>query len=263
MGKKKVKKGKGSSAVATHDYLAELTDAEKQVVVQLQEKGNELVGEDAALSSWFSIVTALRYARARNFDLDAAYSMLKETIEWRRETRPDQLSRDRDPVLESIHSLYTMFPNGTDNQGHPIMVVVPGGVNPHSPEERVRFLMFTLEEISARLDGNTGVTRLRWIIDFTHYGDRGRSAGGVTVARNSLNILMNHHPDRLHSMHLINTPWYFSMLYTVLSPLMAQNTKDKLVWFSGTDEQVKEHLLEYVDEPQLDEHFGGGLPSPT
>jgi hypothetical protein len=262
MTKKKVKKSKPAAKPAPYDYLKDLSDEEKAVVMELEAKGKELVEGDEPLTAWFSTVTALRYARARDFDLDAAYSMLKETIEWRKETRPDQLSRDTDPVLQSIHSLYTMFPNGIDQHGHPIMVVVPGGVNPHNPEERVRFLMYTMEEITARLDGDTGVTRLRWIIDFTHYGDRGRSAGGITVARNSLNILMNHHPDRLHSMHLINTPWYFSMLYTVLSPLMAQNTKDKLIWYSGTDEQVKEHLLEYIDEPQLDEHFGGGMPSP-
>ena len=59
-------------------------------------------------------------------------------------------------------------------------------------------------------------------------------------------------PARVKGLHLINQPWYVSMLLAIVRPFMKQKLRDRLT--HGAD---LSSLHEYIDPEQLPAEFGG------
>jgi hypothetical protein len=89
-------------------------------------------------------------------------AMIWETIEWRRQTKPDEIPYQEIKGLQELASLYH---NGSDNLGRPILYIKPGAYNPFSAEDRVRFLVYTLEKAIERMPHQ--VEKMVWVLDFS------------------------------------------------------------------------------------------------
>jgi len=81
----------------------------------------------------------------------------------------------------------TRGPDFPPPQGRPIMHIKPGGVNPYSVDERVKAMMYALEESVASME--QGVETWVWVLDFSDYGNRARSPDGLKVAKTCLSLL--------------------------------------------------------------------------
>lgn len=94
--------------------------------------------------------------------------------------------------------------------------------------------------------------RLCWICDFSDYGSRGRSSGGLSVAKQSLDHLQNNYPERLGNLFVINTPIMFSMAFSLVLPFMSSRTKQKIKWLKGDEKTIREALSQYIDNDVID-----------
>lgn len=79
-----------------------------------------------------------------------------------------------------------------------------------------------------------GVEQMVWMLDFTGYSERQKSEGGSKVSRKSMEVLQDHYPERLGAAYIINSPWWMSMMWTVLSVFMSASTKNKIHWIEGS-----------------------------
>ena len=72
-----------------------------------------------------------------------------------------------------------------------------------------------------------------------------------------IEIMQETFPARVKGLHLINQPWYVSMLLAIVRPFMKQKLRDRLITH-GAD---LSSLHEYIDPEQLPAEFGGLQPS--
>jgi hypothetical protein len=59
-----------------------------------------------------------------------------------------------------------MYFNGRDKMGRPIVYIRPGEQNPYSPEVRLKYLTWMMEQCVAKMDEKNGVEKVVWIADF-------------------------------------------------------------------------------------------------
>ena len=52
---------------------------------------------------------------------------------------------------------------------------------------------------------------------------------------------------------ILNSPWWLTMMWTVLSPFMASVTKSKIKWFSGNTEELHRQLNTFVADEELEQ----------
>ena len=73
----------------------------------------------------------------------------------------------------------------------------------------------------------------------------------------TIELMQEAFPARFKGFHLINQPWYVSMVLAIVRPFMKQKLRDRFI-LHGAD---LESLYEYIDPEQLPAEFGGPQPS--
>lgn len=199
---------------------------------------------DAGDTYFLSDTTYLRFARARDNDLGKSLAMLEECVKWRREYKP-YLITEHD--VADILQLGTVFMAGLCVHQRPVVYMTPGAKNPFPAETRVKLIVFLLEETMRR-----GQTTLTWIFDFSKMGERGKDEHSRVTGKSTMHILQHYYPERLGALYMINTPWYFRAIATLMWPFIDKRTRQKLY----LNVKVK-HLTQYVQEDELIEAFGG------
>jgi hypothetical protein len=130
--------------------------------------------------------------------------------------------------------------------------------NPNTVEYRLKSLIYSLEETIESMDSSAGIEKMCLIADFEVESKlQKKSPDQTTVARNFLSFLQNHYPERLGICFALNPPWYIRVLYTIISPFMDPVTKKKIHFVNGDHAHIKKELLQYIDEDQLEKHYGG------
>jgi len=89
------------------------------------------------------------------------------------------------------------------------------------------------------------------LLDFKDWGYSNVDYAGVTTG---VQMLQKYYPERLGMALCINTPWIFNAVWAVVSPLLNEVTRSKVV-FVGAEYKTK--LLEYFESDQLLPEHGG------
>jgi len=234
------------------EIIAGLADWEQHAFTTLQHKIHNATDITADQKVFCDTPCILRYLRARDFNISKAEQMLRATLSWREHECPQTIStQDILPVL----NLGTAYTTGFDIQNRPVVYIKPGAYNPESAEMRVRYLIYLMETTVNSMP--PGVEQLCLILDFSEYGSRGNQPDSRQVALTSINIVTSHYPERLGICYLINTPWYFSVLYTLASVALSSVTKKKLRWLKGNPEEIHLALSETIEDTQLITAYGG------
>ncbi len=75
----------------------------------------------------------------------------------------------------------------------------------------------------------------------------------------TINILNNHYPERLHKCFLIDTPWLFSLIWKAITPFIPEATKQKVKFVKGSETVKREVFSEYFEMKEFDKRFGGEI----
>ncbi|KAG6015717.1 hypothetical protein E4U54_003068 [Claviceps lovelessii] len=211
-------------------------------------------------------LTLLRFLRARKWDITLSKAMFVETEKWRAEIKLDETVPDWDyPEKSEIAKYYKQFYHKTDKDGRPIYIETLGGI-----DLTAMYKITTAERMLTNL-----------AVEYERVADPrlpacSRKAGvlletcctvmdlkGVTLTkvpsvysyvRQASVISQNYYPERLGKLFLINAPWGFSTVWSVVKGWLDPVTVKKIhILGSG----YKSELLKHVDAESLPVEFGG------
>ncbi|KAI5567523.1 hypothetical protein BDE02_13G095900 [Populus trichocarpa] len=209
-----------------------------------------------------SDVVLLKFLRARDFKVRDAFVMIKNTIQWRRDFKIDELvDEDLGDDLEKV-----VFMHGYDREGHPVCYNVYGEFQNKElyqktfsdEEKRLKFLRWRiqfLERSIRKLDFSPGgISTIFQVNDLKNSPGPGKRELRLAT-KQALLSLQDNYPEFVAKQVFINVPWWYLAFYTVMSPFMTQRTKSKFV-FAGPSNSA-ETLFKYISPEQVPIQYGG------
>lgn len=168
---------------------------------------------------WLTRECLLRYLRATKWNLAQAITRLRSTLVWRREFGTETLASE---YISDENATGKQVQLGFDKEGRPCLYLLPQNQNTKPGPKQVQHLVFMLERtLDLHPPGQEGLALL---IDFRNTG-----AGGtppMAIARQVLDILQNHYPERLgralltHCKYLFVVPIRLRLLILSISALV-------------------------------------------
>jgi len=235
--------------------IEELPPDQKKVLDQMKVEIEKL-NLDEESRSFCDDFCLCRYLRARNFVLEKSLDMLKGTIEWRKSFQPHKITYQQVEPQAKARSNYV---HGKDKSGHPTVYMRVSRDPSGTPEEKLRMIVWVLEEAIRQMDSSKGVEKLVYFIDLNDFSML-NSSRDTKVGSTWANILQNHYPERCFRIILVDAPSIFTAFYKIISPFVDPNTKSKVRFINGSKRKKREVLLEYYNPEDLEEEYGGDLP---
>ncbi|KAG9248909.1 CRAL-TRIO domain-containing protein [Calycina marina] len=195
---------------------------------------------------WLTRECILRYLRATKWIVAEAEKRLSDTLTWRRDFGVLGLTADHmSPENETGKQVLL----GYDIAGRPCHYLNPGRQNTAPSHRQVEHLVFMVERV---LDlGLPGQDTLALLVNFKASKSRTNTSPGIGIAREILNILQIHYPERLGRALIINMPWIVNGFFKLISPFIDPMTREKLKF--GGD------MRSHVPPEQLWNEFQGDL----
>ncbi|EGC34131.1 hypothetical protein DICPUDRAFT_35593 [Dictyostelium purpureum] len=192
----------------------------------------------------------LRYLRARDYEAEASYQLLKGTIEWRSTYRPYDIAAE-DLSYEASTGKQYVFGK---SHGRSCIYMRPTRENTKNYEKQIKLLVYNIERAVSLMDKSKGHEQIVLLIDFNGYSIM--NSPPMHVAKLTLQILSDHYPERLGNAFLVDTPLIFSVFWKAITPLVNKVTYKKIVFANGEKQKVKV-FSEYFDLDELEKEFTG------
>lgn len=190
----------------------------------------------------------IRYLVARDWNVSKAHKMLRNTLKWRQEFKPETIQFEDIRKCADSGKIYQL---GYDKVGRPLLVMTPARENSKLDNDtNLKFLVYMLEKAIEAMPHDQ--QQMIWMVDFKGYSRH--NALPLNMCMEVLGILSNHYPERLGMAFLLDTPWIFSLLWKAISPFISKSTHQKINFFSGSK---AEKLQQFVDTDMLEKKFGG------
>jgi hypothetical protein len=244
-------------------YAAVLSTVESWTTIPsstLKDATNEPITDNERM--WLTRQCLLRYLRATKWDTTSALKRLQATLSWRREYGADTFTAD---YISPENETGKQVIMGYDINARPCLYLNPGKQNTKSSDRQIHHLSFMLDRVIDMMGPGQETTAL--LINFK--GASSGSTPSVSQARQVLNILQNHNPERLGralisqrnymldgtnpriNANLLTVPWYVSTFFKLISPFIDPVTKEKM--------KFNEDLKKYIPSQQLWKDYGGEL----
>uniref|UniRef100_A0A7C9EGD1 CRAL-TRIO domain-containing protein n=1 Tax=Opuntia streptacantha TaxID=393608 RepID=A0A7C9EGD1_OPUST len=209
-----------------------------------------------------SDVILLKFLRARDFKVKDAYTMIKNTVRWRKEFGVDSL------VDDDLGSDYekVVFTHGHDKEGRPVVYNVFGEFqnkelyqNTFSDAEKrkkfLKWLIQFLEKTIRTLDFSPkGINTLVLVNDFKNSPGFGKR-DLYKVIDKFLELLQDNYPEFVAKQLCINVSWWYLAYNWIYLTVFTPRTKSKFVFASPS--KTPEVLFKYIGPEHVPVQFGG------
>ncbi|TXG52851.1 hypothetical protein EZV62_022020 [Acer yangbiense] len=202
------------------------------------------------LSIYCSDATISRYLTGRNWNVKKATKMLKETLKWRAEYKPEEILWDE--VAHEAETGKTYISNNVDKHGRTVLILRPGCQNSKSTKGQIRHLVYCMENAIVKLPPDQG--QIVWLIDFHGYN---LSQISLNLTRETAIVLQNRYPERLGVAILYNPPKFFEPFWTMAKPFLEPKTRDKVKFVYSDNPNTRQIMEELFDMDQVESAFGG------
>ncbi|OAY85731.1 patellin-6 [Ananas comosus] len=206
-------------------------------------------------------VVLLKFLRARDFAAREAHAMVVRSAEWRAEFGADGVAEEElgFKELEGV----VAYTHGWDRGGRPVCYNAYGVFRDRAVYERVlgdadklgRFLRWRVQVmergvrmLQLRPGGVNAITQVTDLKDMPKRELRGASS-------RILALFQDNYPELVARKVFINVPWYFSMLYSMMSPFLTERTKSKFV--IAREGNVAETLYKFIRPEFVPVQYGG------
>lgn len=205
-------------------------------------------------------VILLKFLRARDFKVSEAFTMLKNTILWRKRFGADNiLEEDFGTEWNDV-----AYMHGYDKEGHPVCYNNYGAFQNKELYQKTlsdagdRFLRWRiqlLEKEIQKLSFNPGgINSMVQITDLKT--TPGPAKWGLRqVTKKALTILQDNYPEFVARKIFVNAPWWYAVMSTMISPFVTQRTKSKFV--VARPARVTETLFKYISPEYVPVQYGG------
>ncbi|KAF5027394.1 hypothetical protein F66182_471 [Fusarium sp. NRRL 66182] len=225
-------------------YEALLEQAKGITEVQCEKQADKEDKEDKSglitdgERSWLTRECLLRYLRATKWSVDDSAKRLRATLAWRREYgieefTPEYISPEQETGKQMIF--------GFDRQGRPCQYLNPARQNTDVSPRQLHHLFYMVERVTDLMPA--GVEMMSLMINFKPSKERKNTSVPVSMAREVLQILQNHYPERLGKALIINVPWIVWGFFKIITPFIDPVTREKL--------KFNEDMKQYVPPEQL------------
>ncbi|KAH8149993.1 uncharacterized protein LAJ45_06146 [Morchella importuna] len=211
-------------------------------------------------------ITLLRFLRARKFDVPLAKKMFTDCEAWRKEFKVDEIMKDFEYVEKpKVFEYYPQYYHKTDKDGRPVYIEQLGKIDLTamykitSMDRMLKNLVIEYEKLAnprlpacSRKSGKLLETCCT-IMDLKGVGLTSVSSVYGFVSEVS-KISQNYYPERLGKLYIINAPWGFSGVFSVVKKFLDPVTVDKINILGGG---YKSELLKQIPAENLPVAFGG------
>lgn len=270
-------------------FEVNLTEAQKVALDELKKRMEKSEYAQELLENPDGDRFVLRFLRAtmkdksgaRVFDVNAAEERLKRTMQWRRDVQADELRK-------GIENGDEIRPEGQDicyNQIPYVMVVHPetGDVfrfdrfatsasnlndSALTTEQWTKNVAYTMEKTMYLLRQQSKVHGREISTYSTIVDASGVSLTGIVSRRKFVQFMSflgaEYYPEMLGKTWIVNCPWYFDKIWTMVKPFIDKDTLQKLFVKSG---MPVEEFLKVMPKSAILKEFGGDnetiLPKPV
>ncbi|KAF2076236.1 hypothetical protein CYY_002477 [Polysphondylium violaceum] len=237
------------------DPFEKLDDSQLDVFKQFKDRLAKLEPElDEPERKWIENdrdMMILRYLRARDYEIDAAFELLKGTIQWRKTYKPYETSAE---ALSYEACTGKQYVYGKSN-GRSVIYMRPARENTKNHENQIRLLVYNIERAISLMDKSQGHEQICLLIDFQGYSLL--NAPPMSVSKLTLEILGNHYPERLGNAFLIDPPFIFNIFWGAISPFVNKVTAKKVVFVSGEKGKQKIYNSYFTSAAEVEKSVGG------
>ncbi|KAI4278977.1 MAG: hypothetical protein LQ337_000584 [Flavoplaca oasis] len=222
--------------------------------------------EQAGYSERLDTLSMLRFLRARKFNVNLAKQMFIDCEKWRKEFGVDNLVRNFDyKEKPQVFEYYPQYYHKIDKDGRPVYIEQLGGIDLTAmykittAERMLQNLVVEYEKLAdprlpacSRKAGQLLETSCS-ILDLRGVG-LSKISSVYGYVKQTAAISQNYYPERLGHMYLINAPWGFASVFSVIKGFLDPVTVAK-IHVLGTGYQSE--LLAQVPKENLPKLFGG------
>ncbi|XP_053707520.1 SEC14-like protein 1 isoform X1 [Synchiropus splendidus] len=243
-------------------YLGDLTPLQESCLIRLrlwlQETHKGKIPKDQHV---------LRFLSARDFHLDKARELLCQSLTWRKQHQVDFLldSWERPQLLQDY---YSGGWHHHDRDGRPLYVLRLGQMDTKgllralTEEVLLRQVLTIIEEGLQRCEENTRVfgrpiSCWTCLLDLEGLNMRHLWRPGVKALLRIIEVVEANYPETLGRLLILRAPRVFPVLWTLVSPLIDENTRKKFLVFAGNDYQGPGGLENYIDRAIIPDFLGG------
>ncbi|GBN38869.1 SEC14-like protein 2 [Araneus ventricosus] len=213
----------------------------------------------------------LRFLRARDFKLDIAEAMLRNHIAWRVANQIERIHTAYEPE-EVVIKYLPLQRIGFDKEGSPIRFFdfgkadIKGILKCCKTNAVVKSVVWMFEEDVVEMRKQSeklGKNIQQWvyILDFDNYSFA--KATHKQTAEVLIQLFLTYeanYPERLKAAYVVNSSVYFTIIFSIIKPLLSGNTLQKIKIY-GRD-GYKEDLLKAIDADVLPAFLGGTRTDP-
>ncbi|XP_029946219.1 SEC14-like protein 1 [Salarias fasciatus] len=243
-------------------YLGDLTPLQESCLIRLrqwlQETHKGKIPKDQHV---------LRFLRARDFNLDKAREFLWQSLTWRKQHQVDFLldTFERPQLLQDY---YTGGWHHHDRDGRPLYILrlgqmdTKGLVRALGEEVLLRQVLSINEEGLRRCEENTRVfgrpiSCWTCLVDLEGLNMRHLWRPGIKALLRIIEVIEANYPETLGRLLILRAPRVFPVVWTLVSPLIDENTRKKFLVYAGNDYQGPGGLLDYIDREIIPDFLRG------
>lgn len=213
-----------------------------------------------------------RFLRARKFNVNKAFDMLKSDIKWREEekvvdlrtlTEKEVLGCDPKVLLEGL----PMWQQGHDKQGRPVIYKKFGNfevwkLTEHtSLDHLVRHHLWGMVKYVGQCRQNTKETKkmvetLTIVFDAAGWRLGLMTGDAMRYLKRIAGIDSDHFPERLGNIVVVNAPYILAVAWKIIRTWLDAKTQKKIQIVRGPTE-YEPILKGLIDTDQLCEEYGG------
>ncbi|XP_061702301.1 SEC14-like protein 1 isoform X3 [Syngnathoides biaculeatus] len=244
-------------------YLGDLTPLQESCLVRLrqwlQETHKGKIPKDQHV---------LRFLTATDFNFDKARELLCQSLTWRKQHQVDFLldSWQRPQLLQDY---YTGGWHHNDRDGRPLYILRLGHMDTKglmralTEEVLVRQVVAINEEGLRRCEENTTVfgrpiSCWTCLVDLEGLNMRHLWRPGLKALLRIIEVVEANYPETLGRLLMLKAPRVFPVLWTLVSPLINENTRKKFLVYAANDYQGPGGLVNYIDQAFIPDFLGGG-----
>ncbi|XP_047428780.1 SEC14-like protein 1 [Mugil cephalus] len=243
-------------------YLGDLTPLQESCLIRLrqwlQETHKGKIPKDEHV---------LRFLRARDFNVDKAREFLWQSLTWRKQHQVDFLL-DTWEKPQLLQDYYTGGWHHHDRDGRPLYILrlgqmdTKGLVRALGEEVLLRQVLSINEEGLRRCEENTrvfGQPISCWtcLVDLEGLNMRHLWRPGIKALLRIIEVVEANYPETLGRVLILRAPRVFPVLWTLVSPLIDENTRKKFLVYAGNDYQGPGGLLDYISREVIPDFLRG------
>jgi hypothetical protein len=198
-----------------------------------------------------------RFLIARDLDIDKALIMFINVNTWRKNIPITDINISE---IKKIKKLFPSYWLTLDKYGHPVYIECPGIINMKKLMKITTIelmtniyiqnseYMFTHLYESLSNKSKLNITQTLSIIDLKGCSFRSLSKEVYVYIKNIINIGNTYYPETIYKMFIINAPFVFNTMWSLIKPLIPIKTREKIHILKTGQENI---LYEFIDKDKL------------